>query len=248
MIEVTHPRSVYVGTAGWSIPRTYSGNFPELGSHLERYAQVFSGVEINSTFYRSHKPATYERWAGSVPPSFRFALKVPRTITHTRRLKNSHSEISSFFAECRCLGPNLGPLLVQLPPSLRFDHAVASAFFDSVRSSFEGFIACEPRHPSWFTDEPNSLMADFNVARVAADPAIVPEAANPGGAHGLVYYRLHGSPRIYYSPYSKEYLQSITEKLSAARVEGKTVWCVFDNTAEGAATGDALAVHEKLST
>ncbi|WP_408901606.1 DUF72 domain-containing protein, partial [Pararoseomonas indoligenes] len=78
---------VQIGTAGWSIPKQHAGEFDADGSHLERYARRLPAVEINSSFYRPHRPATYERWAASTPESFRFSAKVPRTITHDCRLK-----------------------------------------------------------------------------------------------------------------------------------------------------------------
>lgn len=234
-----------VGCAGWSIPKAYVDRFPTEGSHLERYAQVFNAVEINSSFYRPHKPATYERWANSVPEGFRFAVKAPKVITHTRRLKEAGNELDSFLAECEHLGPKLGPLLVQLPPNLAFDAQKVEAFFSDMRERFSGDIVCEPRHPTWFAPEPDELLASLQVARVAADPAVVSEAAEPGGWSGLVYYRLHGSPRIYYSAYPPEYLYTIGRKLAEAVSSNTQTWCIFDNTAEGAATGDALAVLAK---
>ena len=231
-----------VGCAGWNIPKDYADRFPTAGSHLERYAQVFPAVEINSSFYRPHKPATYERWAESVPDGFRFAVKVPRTITHFRRLRAFDDELDSFLTACEHLGPKLGPLLVQLPPTLAFDQAITHRFFQSLRKRFKGQVACEPRHITWFGPEPSALLEDFDVARVAADPAIVPEAAEPAGTDSLVYYRLHGSPRIYYSPYTADFLETIGQKINQAVASGTEAWCIFDNTAEGAAYRDALSV------
>ncbi|HEX8597066.1 MAG TPA: DUF72 domain-containing protein [Chloroflexia bacterium] len=238
----TGNNQVRIGCAGWSIPKEHAGRFPEEGTHLERYARVFPAVEINSSFYRPHKPGTYERWAASVPEGFRFAVKVPKTITHIRRLRDANTELEVFLAECKHLGPKLGPLLVQLPPTLKFDEQTVDAFFSAFRERFSGDVACEPRHPTWFAPEPDAMLSAYQVARVAADPSIVPAAAEPGGWSGLAYYRLHGSPRIYYSAYSPDYLKAIAGKLAESVVNGVQTWCIFDNTAEGAATGDALAV------
>jgi uncharacterized protein YecE (DUF72 family) len=247
-----------IGCAGWNIPKAFAGRFPEEGSHLERYARTFSAVEINSSFYRSHQPPTYERWAKSVPEGFRFSVKVPKLITHTRRLKDTDDALTDFLAECSQLGAKLGPLLVQLPPSLRFDMDVADSFFTALRRDFNGDVACEPRHPTWFAPEPDTLLSSYHVARVAADPSKVPGAiakgegaevttlAEPGGWSGLVYYRLHGSPRIYYSAYPDNYLKALARRLAEAEKVGARVWCIFDNTAEGAATGDALAIMDML--
>ncbi len=236
---------IRVGCAGWSVPKEDAARFPEAGSHLERYAGRFPAVEINSSFYRPHRPATYARWAASVPPGFRFAVKVPREITHGCRLADPAEPLDRFLAECGALGEALGPLLVQLPPSLTFDAAVAVPFFAALRERFGGEVVCEPRHPSWFRPEAEQALVQNQVARVAADPAPVPSAAQPGGWAGLVYYRLHGSPRVYYSAYSEPYLAALAATLREA-ARSAPVWCIFDNTAQGAATDDALAVMERL--
>jgi uncharacterized protein YecE (DUF72 family) len=142
---------IHVGCAGWSIPRQYAEHFPERGTHLERYAQRLPAVEINSSFYRPHRSATYARRAASVPASFRFAVKVPREITHTRRLRDVAEPLERFLSESAALGATLGPLLLQLPPSLRFNADIAEAFFTILRARFSGSVVCEPRHASWFT-------------------------------------------------------------------------------------------------
>ena len=111
---------VYVGCAGWSIPKEHGGRFPEEGTHLERYAACLPAVEINSSFYKPHRPATYARWAASVPDDFRFAVKVPKAATHERRLEDTGEVLDRFLEEATQLEERLGPLLVQIPPSLAF--------------------------------------------------------------------------------------------------------------------------------
>jgi uncharacterized protein YecE (DUF72 family) len=202
-----------VGTAGWSIPRQHGAAFPGEDTHLERYARQLCAVEINSSFYRPHRPATYARWAASVAPGFRFAVKLPREITHDRRLLDTAVPLGRFLSEVGALGDRLGPLLVQLPPSLRFDEGLIGAFFLELRAGFHGHVVCEPRHASWFTDEVDALLTHYAVTRVAADPAVVPRAARPGGWPGLVYHRLHGSPQMYYSPYAAEQISTMAAVL-----------------------------------
>ena len=107
-------------------------------------------MEINSSFYRPHKPATYTKWAGSVPDNFRFAVKVPKEATHARRLVDTEDVLDRFLPEATALGEKLGPLLVQLPPSLAFDADVADTFFAALRERFDGHVVLEPRHPTWF--------------------------------------------------------------------------------------------------
>jgi uncharacterized protein YecE (DUF72 family) len=242
--EQSEPR-VKVGCAGWSIPKQFAECFPSEGSHLVRYSQRFRGVEVNSCFYRSHRPATYARWANETPAGFSFSLKVPRKITHECRLIKTESELGRFLDETALLEKKRGPLLVQLPPSFVFDARIVGDFFDGLRRQYEGDVACEPRHVSWFVPEAEGLMTGFQVARVAADPAVVPRAGELGSWGGLVYYRLHGSPRIYYSAYPTERLTAIANLLVEAPATVRS-WCIFDNTAIGAATGDALAVAEEV--
>lgn len=235
-----------IGTAGWSLPRTVQTEFPGEGAHLERYAARFRGAEINSSFYRPHRPTTYARWAASVPEGFRFAVKVPRTITHERALADTDALLDAFLAEATSLGAALGPLLVQLPPSRVFTREVVTRFLDALRSRHQGAVVLEPRHPSWFTPEVDVLLAARRVAGVAADPARVPRAAEPTGEPGLVYYRLHGSPEMYRSTYEMPYLQRLAETIGRYRDRGVDVWCMFDNTANGAATTNALDVERLL--
>ncbi|MEA2720243.1 MAG: hypothetical protein QOJ39_2107 [Candidatus Eremiobacteraeota bacterium] len=232
---------VRVGTAGWKIAGPVRGRFAGEGTHLERYARRFSGVEINSSFYRPHRPSTYARWAASVPDGFRFALKVPKEITHKRRLVDATEPLEAFLAESAPLGEKRGVLLVQLPPSFAYDADVVSAFLSGVRARYDGLLACEPRHATWFTAEANDALRRFEVARVAADPALVPEAAVPAGWDGFAYYRLHGAPRTYYSSYDDQTLRDIAQRLRAAP---GPAWCIFDNTAMDAAASNALDLTE----
>ena len=208
-------KDAFIGTAGWSISKRHAGPFAGTGSHLERYARRLPAVEINSSFYRSHHPATYERWAASVPPGFRFSAKVPREITHVRRLVGEAAPLDRFICEVGSLGASLGPLLVQLPPSLEYDGVAAARFFGEFRERFDGQIACEPRHRTWFGDAAEGMLVKYQVARVAADPAVVPRAARPGGWPGLTYLRLHGSPSIYRSAYSPKQIEATARLLRA---------------------------------
>ncbi len=237
--------TILVGCAGWSIPGHHALLFPTPGAHLARYGARLSAVEINSSFYRPHRRTTYARWAATVPDDFAFAVKLPRQITHELRLLRTDAALDAFLAQASGLGRKLGPLLVQLPPSLRFEPRTAGAFFAVLRARFAGSAVCEPRHPSWFAAEPDQLLRDFRIARVAADPSVTVVAMEPGGWDGLVYFRLHGSPRVYYSEYGDEALDRIARRLAAAGVN-RARWCIFDNTAAGAATINALALKERL--
>jgi uncharacterized protein YecE (DUF72 family) len=234
---------IRIGTAGWNVPAAQAEHFPAEGTHLARYAARFAAAEINSSFHRPHRPATYARWAATVPDDFRFAVKLPKEITHTLRLVDAEAPLERFLAEVQALGGKLGPLLLQLPPSLGFDPGLVARFLDTLRARFGGPLVCEPRHPSWFTGEADALLAARGIPRVAADPPPAPGAARPGGAATLRYWRLHGSPRMYYSPYPPERLDRLAALLRGADAES---WVFFDNTAEFAAAADALGLMARL--
>lgn len=235
-----------IGTASWSIPTRYAADFPGVGAHLERYARLLSAVEINSSFYRPHRRSTYERWAASVPTTFRFSVKLPKAISHTARLVDVDDLLDAFVAEITGLGDRLAVVLLQLPPSFAYDATVVAAFLAAVRARLDGQvgIACEPRHASWFTPAADACLAAERVARVAADPVLAPGGDHPGGWLGLRYHRLHGSPRVYYSAYDPPRLATLAVQDNPV----SDTWYIFDNTASGAATGDALALKALLDT
>lgn len=241
---------VCTGTAGWRLPKPHLDLFPGEGSHLERYAARFPAVEINSSFYRPHRRSTWERWGGAVPAGFLFSAKTPRTLTHERRLAEPEPILDEFLAAVAGLGERLGCLLVQMPPSLALDVALADRFFRSVRERYARPLVAEPRHATWFTPEGEALLAAHRVGRVGADPVCAPGADEPGGWPGTVYFRLHGSPRMYYSAYDAAFLDRLVGRLDAARRApglAGPVWCIFDNTALDAATANAAEVSSAFA-
>ena len=236
--------TLYIGTAGWGISSAASANFPGEGSHLERYGRVLNCAEINTSFYRPHQPTTYARWADSVSGDFRFSVKLPRTITHELRLKHYTAELARFAGEVAHLEDKLDCVLVQLPPSLRFEAGVAEAFFDNLRGYFQGMLAFEARHPSWFGEAATALLRERHITRVRADPP----AGQPGPhvpTTEVAYIRLHGSPKIYYSDYPAEFLAALSTELRTGVAAGS--WCIFDNTASGAALLNALDLQARLA-
>jgi uncharacterized protein YecE (DUF72 family) len=236
--------SAFIGSAGWNIPRLHRERFAADGSQLARFASRLNAVEINTSFYRPHEAATYARWAASVPASFRFAVKVPKLITHDRALTRAREPLTRFLGEIGGLEHKLGPLLVQLPPSFAFDARRVGRFFDLVRGLHAGAIVCEPRHATWTSSPAMRLFESLRIARVAADPPRAPGLEAPGGWAGLVYYRWHGSPRPYFSPYSSADLDRLAAAIRPNAVE---TWCIFDNTGSGSAAGHALDLAARLT-
>jgi uncharacterized protein YecE (DUF72 family) len=235
---------IRIGTAGWSIPRAATSRFDSVGTHLERYARRFDCAEINSSFHRPHTATTYAKWRASTPPAFRFAVKMPRAITHELRLQRAREPFMAFLGQTDGLAEKRGPLLLQLPPSLTFDGPVVTRFLNMVRRVYAGPIVCEPRHASWFSPLVHALLERYQVARVAADPAPVPDSIIPAGSSRIAYFRLHGSPRTYWSRYDEGAIATLAGTL--LRTSAEQVWCVFDNTASGAAIENAWELRERV--
>jgi uncharacterized protein YecE (DUF72 family) len=180
-----------------------------------------------------------------VPDEFRFAVKAPRTITHEAELNCNPQDLLAFLDQVRGLHEKLGPLLFQLPPSFAFERQRAYGFLSMLRQMYPGDVVLEPRHSSWFGDDVNELLRQFEISRVAADPGCVPDAIRPGGRADLAYFRMHGSPRKYYSAYSQDFLDRLAVELANLTSKAR-VWCIFDNTASGAAMRNALGLNAKL--
>jgi uncharacterized protein YecE (DUF72 family) len=237
--------NVRVGTAGWSIPRASASRFDSAGTHLQRYAGRLRCAEINSSFYRPHSATTYAKWRDSTPADFRFSVKMPRAITHELKLQDAREPLRAFLSQTDGLSEKRGPLLIQLPPSLSFEPDVVASFLRMLRRRYDGPVVCEPRHPSWFSLEAAALLDRHRIARVAADPAPAPAAGTPAGWAGIAYFRLHGSPRTYWSRYDET---SIATLATAAHnlPDAREVWCIFDNTASGAAIENAAELQQRL--
>jgi uncharacterized protein YecE (DUF72 family) len=247
-------KAARIGTAGWTISREAADAFPGDGRHLERYARVLGCAEINSSFHRSHRVEVYQRWAAQTPPGFRFSVKLPRGITHDARLRRAREPLRRFLAEAAGLGDRLAVILVQLPPSFAFEARPVRTFFGLLAQMFEGAVVCEPRHASWFTPAADRVLAALQVSRAAADPARWPEARQPGGWLGpqgdgrgaVLYHRWHGAPRIYWSRYEPAWLQDRAHELRRWPADADR-WCIFDNTAGGAAISNALELRALLA-
>ena len=233
---------IHLGCASWRLPKNLQERFPGAGTHLARYSARLPAVEINSSFYQHHRRSLYAKWASETPDDFRFAVKVPRALTHHQRLRG-HDELDAFLDEIGGLGEKLGPLLLQLPPSLDFEPENVETFLTTLRSRFEGGVVCEPRHSGWFRDEAEAMLTRFRVSRVGADPAPVEGGDEPGGWAGRAYLRLHGRPQRFYSAYTDEFLADLAGRLGNAAQQAET-WCIFNNTAGDAGHDNALTLAE----
>jgi uncharacterized protein YecE (DUF72 family) len=117
-----------------------------------------------------------------------------------------------------------------------------------LRRHHDGPVACEPHNATWFSVEAAACFERFAIARVASDPAIDGAADEPAGWTRLAYYRLHGSPELHTSAYTDAAVGQLADRLTlrAAGPQTTQIWCIFDNTRRGAATHNALTLHEIL--
>jgi uncharacterized protein YecE (DUF72 family) len=239
-------KNIHIGVAGWSIPSAQAHLAPAEGTHLQRYARTLNAVELNRTFYALPRVATVRKWVECVPENFRFSLKLSKTITHELKFQKAIPALKEFIDLAQEFGEKLGPILVQTPPSLEAEDHVLD-FLEQFRELFDGSIVMEPRHSTWTDARVDLRLKELRIARVAADPAKVPALATPGGDRSITYFRLHGSPRIYWSEYTEEMLKEWVRQIREAMRSSRKVWVIFDNTARDAAFPNAMRMRKLLS-
>jgi uncharacterized protein YecE (DUF72 family) len=265
-----------VGISGWRYP-PWRGVFYPAGlrqaDELAHAARAFSTVEINGSFYSLQRPASYRAWHEAVPDDFVFAVKGGRFITHMKRLRNAESALANFFASgLLCLGRKLGPILWQLPPTLRFDPEVLAAFFDllprtsrdieklarkheprlSGRTQLDAIApdlpvrhAVEVRHESFLDPRYVELLRAHGVASCVADSAGLYPLIDEVTAD-FSYARLHGSSELYVSGYSDPELRSWARRVRSWQKQGE-VFVYFDNDVKVRAPFDAQNLIRLLS-
>ncbi len=172
-------------------------------------------------------------------------MKLPRQITHLSALSDLET-LHRFHESTLGLGEKLGVWLIQLPPRLEWEEKSVARFFEAVRRLYQGKLVCEPRHPSWFISEAESLMHTWQVTRVIAHPAVHPRGEQLLPWSDPVYYRLHGTPQRYISAYSSDFLLQLAAQVRSCCGTKHQVWIIFNNTARGAALSNALEIQQML--
>jgi len=231
---------ILVGTSGWQYKdwrnTFYPAGLPQR-RWLEHYAEQFATVEVNNAFYRLPERDTFVGWRARTPADFRFAVKVSRYLTHIRRLREPAEPVRRFMSRAEALGDKLGPVLLQLPPSLTIDlialDETLSHFPDTVQ------VVVEPRHRSWWIEDTRRLLEKHHAALCWADRLGRPVAPLWRTAD-FGYLRMHegrARPRPRYGPAArKTWLDRI-----AARFDTEPVYVYFNNDPGGAAVADARA-------
>lgn len=243
-----HPH-FHLGTSGWSYPWQNVFYPPELRppEYLAYYATRFDCTEINSSFYHYTMAKTIEKWLAETPASFRFAPKMNREITHERKFVDVEEAVDKFMSRFLIMGDRLGPVLIQIAASFRYNPAVAEAFFGMLRSKYpEPAFAFEARHTSWFTEEALDLLLEHNIAFVIASsgkrfPGLETTTAD------TVYLRLHGDEKLYDSNYSEESLEKYAFMIKDWLEDDKDVWVFFNNTMHAQAIEDSAKLNSMLA-
>jgi uncharacterized protein YecE (DUF72 family) len=244
-----------IGTSGWTYASWKGPFYPkDLPSRdfLTFYAAEFPTTEVNYSFYHLPKQATYERWRESVPDGFVLAVKASRFITHIKRLHDVTDAWRTFLRNALVLGPHLGPILFQFPPSFRVDRDKLSGFLSMVQKtapkSSQLRLVCEFRHDSWFTDEIYGLLQRRGVALCIADGSKY--ARRDVITADFTYIRYHGRNKMFASDYSDKELSAEAAEIRRYRREGLDVYVYFNNDALGYAIKNArslrvLTAHER---
>jgi len=234
----------FAGTSGWSYPHWAKGRFYprglKAGEWLAFYAQRFATVEVNSTFYRLPKIEFIQRWGEVTPDEFRFAVKLWRRITHEKRLVDCAAEIEQFLAGVEPLRGKLGPILVQLPPSLRPGLETLDAFLTDYRKiagKTARPVAVEVRNTDWLIPAAYALLDRHGAALCLADSERL-EIAEPNAAP-FVYIRRHGPGGRYRGCYSPAALAADAAHIRQLLNESRDVYIYFNNDIGGHAVDNA---------
>jgi uncharacterized protein YecE (DUF72 family) len=214
--------------------RFYPDGLPQR-KWFDYYCQHFKTLELNVTFYRFPQLSFLQNWYGKSPADFRFAVKAPRAITHYKKFNDTTELITSFYGTInQGLQEKLGPVLFQLPPSFTYDDEKLDRIINSLNPSFKNVL--ELRHVSWWNDLVYQKLAKHNITFCSMSHPSLPDDVIQNTP--VVYYRFHGVPVLYRSPYSKDFLEKIinTIKQNAEVREG---WFYFNNDFDAVGVGNA---------
>jgi uncharacterized protein YecE (DUF72 family) len=241
---------LFIGTSGWSY-KHWSGIFypQEIkpGRYLEHYITQFNCVELNASFYNLPRKSTVRGWVERTPGDFYFCPKLSRFITHQKRLADSRDALERFFDVFQVMERRLGPVLIQLPPGMKYERSLMLDFLDILKENHGQYrFAIEIRHPSWIVDDFLQLLEQYGIAFVIAHSGRrfpYHEAVTTD----LVYLRFHGPETLYASNYERSDLLAYAEKIMHWSQEGHQVWIFFNNDFGGLAVKNARELLTLLS-
>ncbi len=241
--------NLFIGTSGWSY-KHWKGIYypPELkpAAWLGYISQQFHTTEINTSFYHMPKQQSVLNWMTAVPEGFRFCPKLSRYITHMKKLKEPEEPLARFFDVFAPMQKMMGPVLMQLPPSLKWDYDRAGHLYGLLKKLYRQYeFVLEVRHDTWLQNDSLNLMAQYEIGLVVSQSAGVFPYSEMATAKNI-YLRFHGPAALYASPYSDEALDYFAGKIRSWIGEGHVVWAFFNNDIEGHAFRDAARLKARL--
>jgi uncharacterized protein YecE (DUF72 family) len=219
--------SLFVGTSGWSYTPWRGVFYPEKlppGEMLAFYSSHFNSVEINNSFYRMPAVDVMAKWRDSVPENFRFAFKAPQAITHRRRLKDAGEVAGWFIERLQAVGERRGPVLFQLPPTMRADTGLLSEFLDAVKP-LAGLLAFEFRHESWLEEPVFNLLSTAGASLCTTETDEATQPIKPSSK--MVYLRLRKSE------YTDDELTAWRSRIDDLLKRDLDVYCFFKHEDKG---------------
>lgn len=238
---------IHIGTSGWSYKHWKNIFYPEglkPTEWLKFYAQHFNITELNTSFYHLPLLTTTKAWAKKVPAGFMFCPKMSRYLTHMKKLNEPEESFVQFFEVFAPLKRKLGPVLIQLPPSLHFHADKAAHLYKLCKKQYAYYkFAMEIRHASWLEKESLDLMKQYNIAFVIAQSGTrFPYAEIVTAQH--IYIRFHGPQQLYASAYTDEQLANFAALFKQWKNNGHSVWAFFNNDVFGYAVKNAKRLIE----
>lgn len=238
---------VHVGTSGWQYADWRGGLYPAGVPQrlwLERYAEAFDTVEVNNAFYRLPDRSVFESWRDRTPAGFIVTVKASRYLTHIKRLREPAEPVTRLLGRARGLGDKLGPVLLQLPPSLQADTALLADCLACFPADVR--VAVEPRHRSWWTDDVRRMLSTYDAAMCWADRRSRPITPLWRTADWC-YLRLHEGRASPWPRYGRTALRSWARRIAAEWGPRDDSFVYFNNDQRGAAVLDAQAMRGTLA-
>jgi uncharacterized protein YecE (DUF72 family) len=236
---------VRIGCSGWQYKHWRERFYPKgLAQHrwFAFYAEHFDTVEINSSFYHLPKASTFEKWRDQAPPGFCYTIKANRFLTQAKKLLECEEPMERMMTATRHLGNRLGPMLYQLPPSLRFDLERLERFLELVPSDVTNVF--EFRHKSWYVPATFELLDRRGISFCAHD---MQSSTSERIAVGpIAYVRFHGGEGKYWGRYSDERLLAWSDWIVEQARSGRSVWCYFNNDIDAHAIHDAQTLKSMV--
>jgi uncharacterized protein YecE (DUF72 family) len=241
---------IHIGTSGWSYKHWKDIFYPpklKQDLWLPFYAGHFSTTEINGSFYKLPSIETVQKWTEKVPENFVFCPKMSRYLTHMKKLTDPDDTLQRFFTVFEPAQHMMGPILIQLPPVLKFNYDRAEYLYSLFSKTYgRNEFVMEVRHDTWLHDDSLTLMTKYDIGLVISQSGgefVYSEMITASN----IYVRFHGPRELYASSYTDEELKRFAVKFKKWKKEGNTVWAYFNNDIHGHAIHDAKRLKDLIN-